>query len=161
MSAERRARRAALTALAVAGLSAIAPAAQAATVTQHGSETQVDVNPHTENPCTGAMGVLVDDERDSWSVATRSDGSYLARGHSVVRITFTPYDPAEESYAGHETFSSVEHVSRGADGSRHRQRVHLRSSTGARLVFVEWAHLTITPNGRVVVKREHTALTCG
>lgn len=151
----------ALSVLVLAGLLGTAIPAYAATETEHGAETQIDVNPNTQNPCTGARGDLVDDERDSWSVATRSDGSYLARGHSVVQVTFTPYDEKEESYAGHETFSSVEHVTRGADGFRQTQRVRMTSPTGAVLLYTQALHVTIGPDGEVVVDREDESFTCG
>jgi hypothetical protein len=150
-----------VTLAAVAALSSPGSPSYAATETEHGQETQVDVNPDTENPCTGALGELVDDERDSWSVATRSDGSYIARGHAVVDVTFTPYDEAAESYHGHEVFSAVERVTRGADGFTSSQRVRMTSPSGAVLTFFQTAHGTIRPDGTVVVDRENSALTCG
>ena len=152
---------AALGALVSAAVLGTAVPAHAATETEHGSETQIDVNPNTQNPCTGALGDLIDDERDSWSVATRSDGSYLARGHAVVRVTFTPYGEEDESYAGHETFSSVERVTRGADGFRQTQRVRMTSPTGAVLLYTQSVHVTIGPDGEVRVDRESESFSCG
>ena len=151
----------AFTGFVAAALTLTGTAAHAGAATEHGSEKQSDVNPNTQNPCTGALGDLVDDERDSWTVATRSDGSYLARGHAVVRVTFTPYDDDEESYAGHETFSSVERVTRGADGFRQTQRVRMTSPAGAVLLFTQSSHVVIGPDGEVRVDRESESFTCG
>ena len=151
----------ALGALVSAALLGTAVPTYAAAETEHGSETQIDVNPNTQNPCTGAVGDLVDDERDSWSVATRSDGSYLARGHPVVRVTFTPYDEDEESYAGNETFSSVERVTRGSDGFRQTQRVRMTSPTGGVLLYTQSIHVTVGPDGEIRVDRETESFTCG
>jgi hypothetical protein len=157
-----RVTRAALVAVAAVGLAtAAAVPAYATAETEHGTEAQVDLNPNTENPCTGAIGDLVDDERDSWSVTTRSDGSSLARGHAVTDVTFTPYDEAAESYAGHETFSSVERVTRGADGFRSTQRVRMRGSEGGLLLVTQTVHVTVRPDGTVAVDRGSMELSCG
>ena len=43
----------ALSALVSAALLGTTVPAYAATETEHGSETQIDVNPNTQNPCTG------------------------------------------------------------------------------------------------------------
>lgn len=160
--ADRSVLRAIVTMAAVVGLASVStPPAYAAAETEHGKQTQVDVNPDTQDPCTGAIGELVDDERDSWSVTSRSDGSYVARGHAVIHVTFTPYDAGAVSYDGHEVFSAVERVTRGADGFTSSQRVRLTSSSGGVLVFVQTAHMTVTPDGRVVVDQQSSSLTCG
>ena len=78
-----------------------------------------------------------------------------------MRVTFTPYDENEESYAGHETFSSVERVTRGADGFRQTQRARMTSPTGAVLLSTQSLHVTIGPDGEVVVDREAESFICG
>ena len=79
----------------------------------------------------------------------------------MTQVTFTPYDDQAESYAGHETFSSVERVSRGADGFRSTERTRLRGSDGGVLVFTQTVHVTIRPDGEVAVDRESMSLSCG
>jgi hypothetical protein len=131
------------------------------TTVEQGHESQVDVNPDETNPCTGAVGDVIDDERDSWTVVTRSDGSTLMRGHSVSRVTFTPYDRAAESYAGEEVFTDVEAVSRGADVAHVSHRLRLHGSAGGTITMTALFRIVVAKDGTVRVARESNALTCG
>src|SRR5207245_10211043 len=87
-------------------LLAIAPAALAAgadTLTVR--ERQIDVNPGETNTCTGATGTIVDDEEDVFHITELADGSTHLTGHSTASVTFTPDDPSQTAYEGHETFA--------------------------------------------------------
>jgi hypothetical protein len=134
--------------------------ASAAAVTQ-GSQAQVDVNPNQTNPCTGAVGDLVDDERDSWTVVARGDGSSLLRGHSVARVTFDPYDASAESFSGQEVFTDVESTTRGADVVRVSQRFRLQGSAGGSITFRQTSVWVQTADGSIRVERDSGSLTCG
>jgi hypothetical protein len=120
----------------------------------------VDVNPDQTNPCTGAVGDLVDDERDAWTAVTRSDGSTLVRGHSVSRVTFEPYQPSAASYAGEETFSDVETVSRGADTVHITQRLRMHGDDGGTLSLAEVIRVVVGPDDMVRVDIESFSLNC-
>jgi hypothetical protein len=126
---------------------------------ENGGAAQVDVNPGVTNPCTGAVGDLVDRERDSWTVVARSDGSSLVRGHSVARVTFTPYAGAEASYTGEEEFTDVETYSVGSTVLV-AHRLRLRGTDGGTLTLVETVHLVIGLDGVVQRDRESFELSC-
>jgi hypothetical protein len=149
-----------ITAAAASLLPVGATAASASTDVQHGNQTQVDDNPNSMNPCNGDLGDLVDIERDNWTVVTRSDGSSLARGHSVADIVFTPYATTEATYYGHEEFSSSEHFTHGADGFTTQHHLHVRGTDGRTILITETAHMTATPDGTVRVDRQQQSLSC-
>jgi hypothetical protein len=86
------------------GQAALAAGADTITV----RERQIDVNPGETNPCTGATGTIVDDEQDVFHITAVADGTLHLTGHSTVTITFTPDDPGEVAYEGHETFAFSE-----------------------------------------------------
>jgi hypothetical protein len=118
------------------------------------------VNTDQTNPCTGAVGDLVDNERDSWTVVTRTDGSMLLRGHSVSRVTFAPYDASAASYAGEETFSDVETLSRGADTVHVTHRLRLHGTDGGTISLSEVLRVVVGADGSTRVEVESMSLSC-
>lgn len=138
----------------------VGDASAVATVVQ-GKQAQIDVNRNQINPCTGAIGDLVDNERDSWTVVTRRDGSTLLRGHSVARVTFLPHDPDAESYAGEEVFIDVEPTNGGSDVVHVSQQFRLHGTNGGTIAFRQIVRVVMSPAGFVRFDRESTTLTCG
>jgi len=135
--------------LAVAALSllAIAPAAASPADTITVVQRQIDVNPGETNPCTGATGTIVDDEQDVFHITTLADGSLRVSGHGTTSVTFTPDDPAEIAYAGHETFAFSEISSSRTYVTTLATHVRVRGTDGTFLTVREVAHLTVTPTG--------------
>ena len=149
-------------ALAVASilLLAIAPAAFAAgadTITVR--ERQVDVNPGETNPCTGATGTIVDDEQDVFHITELADGSVHLTGHGTVSVTFTPDDPSQATYAGHETFALSESSSERSFTTTMTTHLRVMGTDGTSLTIREVAHLTISPNA-VAVSFDKVSLVC-
>ena len=149
-------------ALAVASvlLLAIAPAAFAAgadTITVR--ERQVDVNPGETNPCTGATGTIVDDEQDVFHITELADGSVHLTGHGTVSVTFTPDDPRQATYAGHETFALSESSSERSFTTTMTTHLRVKGTDGTSLTIREVAHLTISPNA-VAVSFDKVSLVC-
>jgi hypothetical protein len=137
-------------ALAVASLLLLAPAtaalaAGADTITVR--ERQVDVNPGETNPCTGAIGTIIDDEQDVFHITTLADGTLHLTGHSTVSVTFTPDDPKEVAYAGHETFAISESSTRRNFVTTTTSHLRVKGTDGTFITIAEVAHLTISPTG--------------
>jgi hypothetical protein len=128
-------------------LLATAPAALAAgadTITVR--ERQTDVNPGETNPCTGATGTIVDEEQDVFHITELADGSTHLSGHSTVNVTFTPDDPSQTTYEGHETFAISEGSSDRSFTTTTTTHLRLRGTDGTFLTIREVVHLTISPN---------------
>jgi hypothetical protein len=145
---------------AFAATSLVSPATAVAAATS-GRDAATDVNADQTNPCTGAVGDLVDRERDSWTVVSRDDGSTLLRGHSVARVTFQPYDASAESFAGEETFSDVESTSSGADTVHVTHRLRLHGTNGGVISLSEVLRVVVGPDGAVRVDVESMSMSCG
>jgi hypothetical protein len=148
----------AATVIAVAVVVTAAPAG--ATTVVHGGEAHIDVNANVTNPCTGAVGDVIDAERDSWTTVARSDGSSLLRGHSVANVAFRPYDIAAASYTGEEVFTDVETVSRGADAVLVTHHLRLRGTDGGALTLIEKVRLIAGPDGLPRIDIESSDLAC-
>jgi hypothetical protein len=137
-------------ALAIASLLllAIAPAASASeadTITV--VARQIDVNPGETNPCTGATGTIVDDEQDVFHITALVDGTLQLTGHSTVNVTFTPDDPREVAYAGHETFAFSEISSSRTFVTTTTNHVRVRGTDGTFITLREVVRLTVSPSG--------------
>jgi hypothetical protein len=135
-------------AIALAGLLAAAPPALAApadaiTVVQR----QVDINPGETNPCTGTTGTVVDDEQDVFHITALADGSTRLTGHSTTSVTFTPDDPGEIAYAGHETFAFSEISASRTYVTTMATHLRIRGTDNTFLTIREVAHLTVSPTG--------------
>jgi hypothetical protein len=140
-----------LAALALAGLVLLPlPAAALAiggadTITVR--ERQIDVNPGQTNPCRGTTGTVVDNDQDVFHITTLANGTLHLTGHGIATVTFTPDDPAQVSYAGHETFA----VSEGSSASNYvttsTRNLRLKGSDGTFITIRERTHLTVTPTG--------------
>ena len=138
------------TALAVASflLLALAPAALAAgadTITVR--ERQIDVNPGETNTCTGATGTIVDDEQDVFHITALADETLHLTGHSTATVTFTPDDPGQVAYEGHETFAFSESSNSRNFVTTTTSHVRVKGTDGTFVTVREIAHLTVTPTG--------------
>ena len=122
---------------------ALAAGADTITVREH----QIDVNPGESNPCTGATGTIVDDEQDVFHITALADGTFHLTGHATVTVTFTPDDPAEVTYQGHETFAFSESSGSRSFSTTTVSRVRVRGTDGTFVTVREVAHLTVTPSG--------------
>lgn len=143
----RRPRRAVLAVGALLFL-AIVPAALAGgadTVTV--VERQVDVNPGETNPCTGATGTIVDDEQDVFHITALADGTVNLTGHSTVSITFTPDDPGQVAYRGHETFAFSETTTSRIFVTTSTNHVRVKGTDGTFITVRAVTHLTVSPSG--------------
>ena len=132
-------------------LFATAPAALATgadTVTVR--EQQIDINPGETNPCTGAVGTIIDDEQDVFHITTLADGSVHLTGHSTVTVTFTPDNPDQITYDGHETFAISESSNSRNFTTTTTSHVRVKGTDGTFLTIGEVAHLTVSPNGVTV-----------
>ncbi len=141
-------------------LLAIAPAAIAAgadTITVR--ERQVDVNPGETNSCTGATGTIVDDEQDVFHITELADGSFHLTGHSTVSVTFTPDDPSQATYEGHETFAISESGNDHSFTTTTATHLRVKGTDGTFLTISEVAHLTVNPT-RVAVYFDKPTLIC-
>ena len=119
--------------------------AQTITVVQR----QVDVNPGELNPCTGATGMIVDDEQDVFHI-TFLPGATNLTGHSTVSVTFTPDDPGQVAYDGHETFAVSERSTDRNFVTNSTNHVRLRGTDGTFVTVREVSHLNVTPSGFTV-----------
>lgn len=140
-------------ALSVASFVLLAPATaalaeRADTITVR--ERQIDVNPGETNPCTGATGTIVDEEQDVFHITSLADGTLHLTGHSTVTITFTPDDPTQVAYAGHETFAFSENSNGRIFVTTTTSHVRVKGTDGGFLTFREVAHLTASPTGVTV-----------
>ena len=122
---------------------AVAAPADTITVVQR----QVDVNPGETNPCTGATGTIVDDEQDVFHITTLANGTVRLTGHGTTSVTFTPDDPAEIAYAGHETFAFSENSTSRTYVTTMATHLRIKGTDGTFLTIREVAHLTVTPTG--------------
>jgi len=141
-------------------LLAIAPAAFAGgadTITVR--ERQVDVSPGEINPCTGATGTIVDDEQDVFHITELADGSVHLTGHSTVSVTFTPNDPSQATYAGHETFDLSASSTDGSFTTTTTTQLRVKGTDGTFLTIREVAHLTISRNA-VTATVDKAILVC-
>jgi hypothetical protein len=122
---------------------AVAAPADTITVVQR----QVDINPGETNPCTGTTGTIVDDEQDVFHITTLADGRTRLTGHGTTRVTFTPDDPGEIAYTGHETFAFSENSTSRTYVTTMATHLRIRGTDGTFLTIREVAHLTVTPAG--------------
>ncbi len=133
-------------------LLAIAPAAFGAganTITV--VERQIDVNPGETNPCTGATGTIVDDEQDVFHITALADGTLNVTGHSTVDITFTPDDPGQVAYQGHETFAFSETTTSRIFVTTLTNHVRAKGTDGTFVTVRAVTHLTVSPSGITAV----------
>jgi hypothetical protein len=140
--------RLACAAIVLAGLLTTAPAAFAApadTITV--VARQIDVNPGEFNPCTGTTGTIVDDEQDVFHITTLADGSTRLTGHGTTSVKFTPDDPGEIAYAGHETFALSEVSTSRTFVTTMATHLRIRGTDNTFLTIREVAHLTVSPTG--------------
>jgi hypothetical protein len=140
--------RLACAAVTLGGLLAAAPfalAAPADTITV--VERQIDVNPGETNPCTGATGTIVDDEQDVFHITTLAGGGTRLTGHGTTSVTFTPDDPDEIAYAGHETFAFSENSTSRTFVTTTATHLRIRGTDNTFLTIREVAHLTVSPTG--------------
>ena len=154
-----RGRRAALTVASLL-LLLIAPAASATgadTITV--VERQIDVNPGETNPCTGATGTILDDEQDVFHITALVNGPLQLTGHATVSITFTPDDPGQVAYQGHETFAFSETGTSRSFVTTSTNYVRVRGTDGSFLTVREVAHSTVSPSG-VTVEFDRPSLEC-
>jgi hypothetical protein len=140
-------------ALAVTGLLllATAPAALAAgadTITVR--QRQIDVNPGETNTCTGAIGTIIDDEQDVFHITTLADGTTHLTGHSTAMVTFTPDEPSQIAYQGHETFAFSESSNSRTLVTTTTSHLRVKGTDGTFLTIRDVAHLTVTPNAVAV-----------
>jgi len=143
----------------LAGLLAAAPSALGApadTITV--VERQIDVNPGETNPCTGAIGTIVDDEQDVFHITSLADGTLRLTGHSAVSVAFLPDNPDGVRYEGHETFAFSENGAGGAFTTTTTTSVRVKGTDGSFLTFREVAHETVTDAGVAVVFDRPTLL---
>jgi hypothetical protein len=145
----RHSRRAALL---LTSLLLLAPAASlaasAATITVR--ELQLDVNPGETNPCTEATGTIIDDEQDVFHITALADGTLHLTGHATVTITFTPDDPSQVAYEGHETFAFSESSNSHNFVTTTTSHVRVIGTDGTFVTLREIAHLTVTQTGVTV-----------
>jgi hypothetical protein len=134
-----------LTSILLLAMVPVALAAGADTLTVR--DRQNDVNPGESNPCTGATGTIVDEEQDVFHITELADGSTYLTGHSTVSVTFTPDDPSQTTYAGHETFAISESSSDRSFTTTSTTHLRVRGTDGTFLTIREVAHLTLSPNG--------------
>jgi hypothetical protein len=140
-------------ALAVASLLLLAPgtaALAAGTDTVTVRERQIDVNPGETNPCTGAIGTIVDDEQDVFHITALANGALHLSGHSTVAVTFTPDDPGQVVYEGHETFAFSESSTSRTLVTTTTSHVRVRGTDGTFVTVREVAHLTASTTGVAV-----------
>jgi hypothetical protein len=133
---------AALLALALVPAAVAAPADTISVV-----QRQVDTNPGEFNPCTGATGTIVDDEQDAFHITTLADGSTRLTGHGTTSVTFTPDDPGEVAYAGHETFVFSEISASRTFVTTMAIHLRIRGTDNTFLTIREVAHLTVSTAG--------------
>lgn len=125
---------------------AISQAASADAITVH--ERGIDINAGSQNPCTGASGTVVDVNNIHFHITTHPDGSTEESGHNTADVTFTPDDPAQPSYHGHETYAF--HAAGPADAPTTTTttfHVRMLGTDGNWLDLRENAHVTIGPEG--------------
>jgi len=137
------------------GQAALAAGADTITV----RERQIDVNPGETNPCTGATGTIVDDEQDVFHITAVADGTLHLTGHSTVTVTFTPDDPGEVAYEGHETFAFSESSNSRSFVTTTTSHVRVKGTDGTFVTISEVAHLTVSSTG-VTVSFDRPTFIC-
>jgi hypothetical protein len=157
VSTQRKRAVLALMSILLLGIAPAAAAAGADTITVR--EQQLDVNPGETNPCTGATGTIVDDEQDVFHITELADGTLHLTGHSTVRVTFTPDDPSQATYTGHETFALSESSSDRIITTTTTMHLRVKGTDGTFLTIREVAHLSVTPNA-VAVSFDRATLVC-
>jgi hypothetical protein len=138
----------------------VVPAASAAgadTVTV--VERQIDINPGETNPCSGATGTIVDDEQDVFHITALADGTLQLTGHATVAVTFTPDDPGQAAYQGHETFAFSEISTTRVFVTTSTNHVRVKGSDGTFITVREVTHLTVSPTG-VTATFDRPTLSC-
>jgi hypothetical protein len=110
-------------------------------------ERRVDVNAGETNPCTGATGTIVDDEQDVFHITALAGGTFNLTGHSTVNITFTPDDPFQVAYQGHETFAFSETTTSRVFVTTLTNHVRVKGTDGTLVTAREVIHLTVSPSG--------------
>jgi hypothetical protein len=148
-----------LAAAAVIAAMAIVPSAFAAAETVTVVQRDVDVNPGETNPCTGAVGTIVDDEQDVFHITSLAGGTLHLSGHSTVSVSFVPDDPSGVRYEGHEAFAFSENDSGAVSAITMTTRVRLKGTDGTFLTLGEVAHVTVTAKG-VAVDFDRPSLLC-
>jgi hypothetical protein len=148
-----------LAAAAVIAAMAIVPSAFAAAETVTVVQRDVDVNPREVNPCTGAVGTIVDDEQDVFHITSLAGGALHLSGHSSVSVSFLPDDPSRVRYDGHETFAFSENDSGAVSAITMTTRVRLKGTDGTFLTVSEVAHWTVTAKD-VAVAFDRPSLLC-
>ena len=114
-------------------------------------ERQIDVNPGETNPCTGATGTIADDEQDVFHITVLANGTLNLTGHSTVDITFTPDDPGQVAYQGHETFAISETTTSRIFVTTSTSHVRVKGTDGTFLTVRAVTHLTVSPSGITAV----------
>jgi hypothetical protein len=112
---------------------------------------QIDVNPGETNTCTGATGTIVDDEQDVFHITALDDGTFHLTGHSTVSVTFTPDDPFQVVYQGHETFALSETTTSRIFVTTSTTHVRVKGTDGTFVTIREVTHLTVSPSGITAV----------
>lgn len=123
-------------------------AAGADAITVH--QRMVDVNPGSQNPCTLAMGTVVDINDIHFHITTLPDGTIEENGHDTADVTFTPDDPSQPTYQGHETYAFHQTGNAITLATTTTFHVRMRGTDGNWLDLRENAHLTLTPSGPAV-----------
>jgi hypothetical protein len=114
-------------------------------------ERQIDVNPGETNPCTGATGTIADDEQDVFHITVLANGTLNLIGHSTVDITYTPDDPGQVAYQGHETFAISETTTSRIFVTTSTSHVRVKGTDGTFLTGRAVTHLTVSPSGITAV----------
>jgi hypothetical protein len=114
-------------------------------------ERQIDVNPGETNPCTGATGTIADDEQDVFHITVLANGTLNLTGHTTVDITFTPDDPGQVAYQGHETFAISETTTSRIFVTTSTSHVRVKGTDGTFLTVRAVTHLTVSPSGIMAV----------
>ena len=140
-------RRSACAAIALAGLLASPAAFGAPADTVTVLQRQVDVNLGEFNPCTETTGTVVDDEQDVFHITALANGGTRLTGHGTTAVTFTPDDPGEIAYAGHETFAFSEKSASRTYVTTMVTHLRIRGTDGTFLTIKEVAHLAESPTG--------------
>ena len=136
---------------------ALAHASAADTITVR--QQQIDVNPGETNPCTGVTGTIIDGEQDVFHITALADGTLHLSGRSTVAVTFTPDDPQQVAYEGHETFALSESSGGQTFVITSTNHVRVKGTDGSFVTVREVAHLTITTTG-VISEFDKPTLIC-
>jgi len=114
-------------------------------------ERQIDVSPGETNPCTGATGTIADDEQDVFHITVLANRTLNLTGHSTVDITFTPDDPGQVAYQGHETSALSETATSRIFVTTSTSHVRVKGTDGTFLTVRAVTHLTVSPSGITAV----------